>query len=586
MAHLIPDTPLGEGGGAAAERLVFEALRDQLSDDYWVYHRFAYVGRADAKEGEVDFLVVHRTRGILFLEVKGSGVQRRADGRWARRQQDGTWKPLKRSPFEQVQDQVKDLRRELERRATAELPQAVGRGEGLRLPVGHAVAFPRASRVGAGLTPLEAPPEIFYDASDLPRLGQRVEKTMSFWRQGESGQPLSEEDFRAFRQDVLAPTLRIMPRLIDELGTAHRQLDKLTGQQAEVLHGMLGNPRLRVLGGAGTGKTVLALATAEELAQRGLDVLLLCFTKRLGDDLAAQADAANRRLAKRAKRKKQVVGRVHARHFHGLCDDASEVRDGHKLQVTGDRETVASFFREEAPVIAWEVLEAGRLPRYDAVIVDEGQDFAPSWWDVVEASLQPESERGRDSGRLYVFYDPGQSIFEHGGHVPLDMPEYQLTYNLRNTRAVAQALHHLAGERAGVPHEWSPEGREPVVRPQGQDAETVAEVGALVKRWVEEDGVRLHQIALLTPRTKRHSSLAGVNEVGGYPLTEHRSAWGRAILHSTISSFKGLEADIVVLLDIDPSHPRSDVRARYVGASRARHTLVVFSKGDWLGDVE
>jgi len=588
---MIPDTPLGEGGGARAEGEVFGALRDQLDDGYYVYHHLPYVGRAQAKEGEVDFLIVHRSRGLLFVEVKGRGVERRPDGRWARRGPDGRWQALRRSPFDQAQDQVKDLKRELTRRAQVELPQLLGPGGGLPFAVGHAVAFPLASRRQAGLTPLEAPREIFFDAEDMGRLGARVEAAMSFWARGRTLRPPSEEDFTAFRERVLAPALRFTRRLKDDLATAHRQLDKLTEQQAGFLQGILGNPRMRVLGGAGTGKTVLALATAERLAARGLDVLVLCFTRRLGEDLREQARGLTRRLAKRAKgavasgagrEAAPAPGRVEARHFHGLCDDASVALTGHKLRAEGSREEVAAFFQEEAPIVALEALESGRLARYDAVLVDEGQDFAASWWDVVEACIAPRG--GAQPGRLYVFYDPGQSIFEHGGHVPREMPEFRLTHNLRNTAAIAAVLRRLAGPGAGEPHDWSPKGAVPQVFAQGTPEQTVAEVGRLLRRWVEEEGVRLGQIALLTPRTKRNSSLAGVEAVGGYPLTTRRGEWGRAILHSTISAFKGLEADAVVLLDVDPSHPRSDRRARYVGASRARHTLVVFAKGDWLAD--
>lgn len=54
------------------------------------------------------------------------------------------------------------------------------------------------------------------------------------------------------------------------------------------------------------------------------------------------------------------------------------------------------------------------------------------------------------------------------------------------------------------------------------------------------------------------------------------------MLHTTIGKFKGLEADVVILADIDPDDVRCNLSARYVAASRARHRLYVFQHGDWL----
>ena len=51
-----------------------------------------------------------------------------------------------------------------------------------------------------------------------------------------------------------------------------------------------------------------------------------------------------------------------------------------------------------------------------------------------------------------------------------------------------------------------------------------------------------------------------------------------AILHTTISAFKGLESDVLILADIDPEDSRCDRNARYVAASRAKSRLYVFGR--------
>jgi DNA helicase IV len=53
------------------------------------------------------------------------------------------------------------------------------------------------------------------------------------------------------------------------------------------------------------------------------------------------------------------------------------------------------------------------------------------------------------------------------------------------------------------------------------------------------------------------------------------------VLHTTIGRFKGLESDVVIMLDVDPDDPRCGRHERYVAASRAKHRLYVFTRGDW-----
>ena len=45
--------------------------------------------------------------------------------------------------------------------------------------------------------------------------------------------------------------------------------------------------------------------------------------------------------------------------------------------------------------------------------------------------------------------------------------------------------------------------------------------------------------------------------------------------------FKGLEADVLLLIDQDRDDSECTAVHRYVAASRARHLLVVFTKGGW-----
>ncbi len=56
------------------------------------------------------------------------------------------------------------------------------------------------------------------------------------------------------------------------------------------------------------------------------------------------------------------------------------------------------------------------------------------------------------------------------------------------------------------------------------------------------------------------------------------------LLHTTIRAFKGLESDVLLLIDVDPSYERCTRLDRYVAASRARQVLHVWGKGDWMAE--
>src|SRR5512137_556401 len=181
MAHMTPPSPPLWRPGWFAEKNLFEALQAGLGDDWHVFHDYAYVGRDRPAEGAIDFLVVHRERGMLAIECKGDGVHLRGDGTWMRVQPGGREEPLGESPFRQAQRQIKALVEELRPKLRQLFPEL---GEAFPFVHGHAVAFPsvRADRIGA--LPAEVAPVILLDGADLARLGRRVPEILAYWGAG------------------------------------------------------------------------------------------------------------------------------------------------------------------------------------------------------------------------------------------------------------------------------------------------------------------------------------------------------------------------------------------------------------------
>jgi superfamily I DNA/RNA helicase len=275
-----------------------------------------------------------------------------------------------------------------------------------------------------------------------------------------------------------------------------------------------------------------------------------------------------------------LAGSVRALHFHKLGGLAYEAL-GRPLEPPPktDREANRSFWEEEVPLVMAEALEAGKLPRFDAVVVDEAQDFAPYWWDVVEDCL-----KDRATGSLLVFLDPSQDLYGRPLVLPTLDAQFTLRRNYRNTQEIFELLQRL-GAKDLEPHPEGLHGDRPSVHQQEGPAKTLKQVGELLRRLVGTQGVKPEQIAILTPHSLARSTLAGQTELQGIPLAFDPLDRKGAVLHSTIAAFKGLESEVLILLDLDAEDDRCCPNALYVACSRATQSLHIFAKGNWLAGV-
>ena len=78
---------------------------------------------------------------------------------------------------------------------------------------------------------------------------------------------------------------------------------------------------------------------------------------------------------------------------------------------------------------------------------------------------------------------------------------------------------------------------------------------------------------LLTVNTEKKSCLKDVDRIGKYKIG--KSLGEKGILFTTARKYKGLESDVVIIIDIDKNTFKDDTEKRvlYVGASRAKHFL-------------
>lgn len=190
-------------------------------------------------------------------------------------------------------------------------------------------------------------------------------------------------------------------------------------------------------------------------------------------------------------------------------------------------------------------------------------------------------DRGRSS--LYVFFDPDQDLY--GGGPLTDDAAFQLRldYNCRNTRRIGSYAARFASQMPKF-RPTAPDGDE-VVLVDCDGAEVAATaVGLWLDHLVANGGIATDRIVVLSPLSRDRSPVAQKGRLGRFELVELDTEVLAAnqVRFSTVHRFKGLESDVVVLVDVAPGEDWSRKALVHVGASRAKHFLAVVGTG--LGD--
>jgi superfamily I DNA/RNA helicase len=209
--------------------------------------------------------------------------------------------------------------------------------------------------------------------------------------------------------------------------------------------------------------------------------------------------------------------------------------------------------------------------RFDAIVVDEGQDFAEEWWVALQLALSD-----HDQGILYVFFDDNQRLYHHADAIPQDLDVFPLTRNLRNTRPI----HHLASafykgwklEGAG------PEGRKPDLIQADTDQDVHREVSRYLHNLVREERVHPEDIAVLTGRSRDKSALGRKEVIGAFSICCGDLPERGMVVFDSIRRFKGLERPVVILVELE--EVMDSPETLYVGITRANAHLAVVGSRD------
>jgi len=518
-----------------SEREVWERLRKQAPAEWTL---LANVRLTDERKAhELDLVVLMPDVGIVVLEVKGGAVSIE-DGRW--------WTGLGAQqreirPVEQARGGKYALREYIE------ADPRWKHSSRTRVRFGHSIVLPYTDVDDDFATP-DCPRWAIHGRGDQGDLAGRL---WDIAARQESGHRVPTEDDCDLVVEILRGRNLPQRTLLAEADERESRAERLTVEQAAILSVTRLLNRVEVRGGAGSGKTVLAMTQARQLS-RGVHgipaqrVALICYSIGL-------AQWFTRILAKVPRRERPAfVGT-----FEGLA---------RYLGVTefGGREDRA-FWEERLPVQMAEL--ARELPdgkRFDALVIDEAQDFADDWWTPMVRCLRDE-----EKGGLFAYSDENQRVFARFGRPPFPLVPLVLDQNLRNTKQITEVFVPLAPMRMYARGGDGPE----VTFVPCEVGEALDVADDQIDPLIDE-GWRPEDIMLLTTGARHPEQVALQESLDqeGYWST----FWDKdLVFYGHVLGCKGLERRVVVLC-VNNTSVRDRAKERlYVGLSRATDRLIV-----------
>jgi hypothetical protein len=246
VAVSVPDQPAFV---TTSEREVWQRLRKQLGDDCVLLANYRL--SEPNKDHEADLVALMPDSGIVVMEVKGSHVWVEQDGHWMIHRAGGA-QPI--HPIDQARDATYALRHYVEADPRW--------GSRSRIRWSHHIVLARTDLDSGFATP-ECPRWQVSGLGDLADLGQRVWDTTSLHRT--DARPPTRDDVDLIREILIGRNLPA--RDVGALAEDRAELaDRLTMEQADLLRVTRLLNRVEIRGGAGSGKTVLAIRQAADLA--------------------------------------------------------------------------------------------------------------------------------------------------------------------------------------------------------------------------------------------------------------------------------------------------------------------------------
>lgn len=205
------------------------------------------------------------------------------------------------------------------------------------------------------------------------------------------------------------------------------KVETLTKEQFRIIEHLRYLRKVRISGCAGSGKTIVAAEKSIRLAKAGIQTLFLCHNPLL------------------AKHVQQLTKGTSVKVF-SFGEWINTINQTKFLQ---EKTGWNNYFEPTSTELenAFDNLLSKKI-NYEAIVVDEAQDFRNDWWTVIEAALIDAK-----NGILYIFHDDNQALLPFRAVYPIEQPIFNLSRNCRNAGKVYEFMRNNFHYQAPKPSE-------------------------------------------------------------------------------------------------------------------------------------
>lgn len=522
-----------------AEKKVFDELK-KIANHYDIFYSRKFVGDGVNKrpEYEVDFIIAIPEKAIVCLEVKGGIIRYSGmNDSWS---QNG--KPMQKRPDAQASSASHSLLKTF--------TDLIG-----DMAIGWALCFPDVDLQSKAL-PTSVNQNQIVDQLGLLYPDKALEHLFTFiHKQHPNRKGARRWMYNKFKNELLRD-IGFVQVLSTRIKYNERKFIELTQTQLSVFNRLKGNKKIITEGPAGSGKTIIAKTLAQDFLKENNKVLFLCFNRTLANKIRYEFD--------------RNESNIEVSTFHSWARKIIDVSDPIWWKQNSANE---EFWELEVPVKVEECLPYFKK-QYDTIIIDEGQDFKQFWYELI-FSL------GTENGRTYIFMDQMQDIFGHYTQIPNEHEfiKYNLPENCRNTKTIVNYLSKVLSKDI-LSFSGSPNGETVEIREFQNSLEQQKYLLDQIKSLTREQQIEPDQVLLLLNSTKSDSCIADTQKIGRLEIKsiDNKGRFQKdCINYTTINTFKGLEADIVFIIDAQKIPVSQQKEKLYTEASRARHKLYVIS---------
>ena len=565
-----------------SEKEVFQALNLIGNRPNWiVIHALKQARSIKNLSAETDFVVIAPGMGIVLIEAKGATGVKIEGNSWS---MEGVPEDAKhKDPLGQLDGAAANIRRYLRKQ------KLIDNGT----PVTRLVWFNKLSEgniddskkdKGMELFPWElAWLEDLEDAQSIieRNLRNHTKEHPEFWGAKLDGSSLTP-DLASKIAAALRVDIEVTSDKASEAKARAVRISQATKEQLKCLSLVSSNPYLYFEGGAGSGKTQLVIESALNLASQGKSVLLTAW---------------NKMMAERLERRFAGVPNVHVEDVGSML--ASIAMQERPADVSKDD----WYDRELATLASKEIAAHRGLASFDAICIDEFQDIATkpavckAIFSLIKPGASPTIVLAGDDEQQIMATASKVNAFQAAQALNPGFIRITLNANCRQAPELSIAVHNFLEMDSTQLNHLVPYGGEHSFEVIPTDeASQLKDLARVINRLL--DRFEGKNIRILSPFGAKRSSLALLFAIPSdeihskevkklMPLLRHESSPDGKITWRSISSFKGLEEDVIVIVDINEGArdwlegERKSLREQlYVGMTRARfHLYMLVSDG-------